>query len=209
MKGTTVIDDIDINFESVKEELAKLNCFKSMGPDAIHPKVLKSLSEDISFVDVELFRNCIDTGTIPSMWKMANVTALHKNGSKKEPLNYRPASLTCIICEVFEQIIRSNIVEFLNNSISDQQHGFVKDKSCLTNLLETMDCIISILESGAPVDLIYLDFSKAFDKVPHFRLLSKLENLGIKGKMLNVVKAFLTNIKFRVCISRRKVFNIK
>ena len=67
MKGTTLIDDIDINFESVKEELAKLNCFKSMGPDAIHPKVLKSLSEGISFVDVvvKLFRNCIDTGTIP------------------------------------------------------------------------------------------------------------------------------------------------
>ena len=137
MKGTTVIDDIDINFEFVKEELAKLNCFKSMGLDAIHPKVLKSLSENFSFVDVvvKLFSNCIDTGTIPSMWKMANVTALHKNGSKKEPLNYRPVSLTCIICKVFEQIIRSNVVEFLNDSISDQQHGFVKDKSCLTNLL--------------------------------------------------------------------------
>ena len=75
----------------------------------------------------------------------------------------------------------------MNNSISDQ-HGFVKDKSCLTNLLETMDCIISILESGAPVDLIYLDFSKAFARVPHFRLLSKLENLGLKGKLLNVVR---------------------
>ena len=109
MKGTTVIDDIDTNFKSVKKELAKLNCFKSMGPDAIHPKVLKSLSEDISFVDV-VVRNCIDTGTIPSMWKMANVTALHKNGSKEEPLNYRPVSLTRIICKVFEQIIRSNIV---------------------------------------------------------------------------------------------------
>ena len=73
MKGTNVIDDIDINFESAKEGLAKLNCFKSMTcPDAIHPKVLKSHSEDISFVDVvvKLFRNCIDTGTIPSMWKM-------------------------------------------------------------------------------------------------------------------------------------------
>ena len=68
-----------------------------------------------------------------------------------------------------------------------QLHGFVKDKSCLTNLLETMDCIISILDSGAPVDVIYLDFSKAFDRVPHFRLLSKLKNLGIKGKLLNVV----------------------
>ena len=96
MKGTTVIDDI----ESVKEELAKLSCFKSMGPNAIHPKVL---SEDISFVDVvvKLFQVC---------GKMANVTALHKNGSKKEPLNYRPVTLKCIFCKVFEQLIRSNIV---------------------------------------------------------------------------------------------------
>ena len=200
--GTTVIDDIDINFESVKEELAKLNCFKSMGPDDIHPKLLKSLSEDSGFVDavVKLFRKCTDSGSIPSVWKMANVTALHKSGSKKEPLNYRPVSLTCIICKVYEQIIRSNIVEFLSDNISDQQHGFVKNKSCLTNLLETMNCIINILESEAPVDLIYLDFSKAFDRVPHFRLLSKLENLGIKGKLLNVIKDFLTNRKFRVSV---------
>ena len=81
-------------------------------------------------------------GTLPKVWKTANVTALFKNGSKKEPLNYRPVSLTCIICKVYEKIIRSHIVEFLEGSIHPDQHGFILNKSCLTNLLETYDCRI-------------------------------------------------------------------
>ena len=197
-----IIDDIVITPEIVREELGKLNCFKSMGPDEVHPKLLKSLSEDSSFVEaiVLLFRKFTDLGTIPKVWKTANVSALFKSGSKKDPLNYRPVSLTCIICKVYEQIIRSNLVEFLDGKICNQQHGFSRGKSCLTNLLETMDCIIEILESDAPVDLIYLDFAKAFDRVPHFRLLSKLENMGIKGKLLEVIRDFLTNRKFRVSV---------
>ena len=144
--GNNVIDDIFITPEIVREELGKLNCFKSMGPDEVHPKLLKSLSEDSSFVEaiVLLFRKCTDLGTIPKVWKTANVSALFKSGSKKDPLNYRPVSLTCIICKVYEQIIRSNLVEFLDGKICNQQHGFSRGKSCLTNLLETMDCIIRV-----------------------------------------------------------------
>ena len=173
-----------------------------MGPDDVHPKLLNSLSNDPAFVNsvVQLFRKCTDSGILPRVWKTANVTALFKNGSKKLPLNYRPVSLTCIICKVYEKLIRSNIIDFLENSINPNQHGFVKNKSCLTNLLETYDCLINLLESGAPVDLIYLDFSKAFDRVPHYRLLSKLENIGIKGKLLDVIRDFLTDRKFRVSV---------
>ena len=101
---------------------------------------------------------------------------------KTDPLNYRPVSLTCIICKVYEQIIRSQIVGLLEEKISKHQHGFVQGKSCLTNLLETFDSIFDILGDGAPVDILYFDFSEAFDRVPHFRLLSKLENMGIRGK---------------------------
>ena len=108
------------------------NCFKSFGPDGIHPKLLKSLSGDCDFVDalVKLFSVCTDTTTLPSIWKSANLSALFKNGSKTDPLNYRPVSLTCVICKVFEKIVRSFIVDFVENNISKHQHGFVKGKSC-------------------------------------------------------------------------------
>ena len=206
------ISDVLITPESVKLELANLNIFKSMGPDGIHPKVLKSLSDDPRFVDAvfDLFRDCIDSGTLPKVWKSAIVSALYKSGSKKVPLNYRPVSLTCVICKVFEKLVRISIVNFLDSKISQNQHGFVKGKSCLTNLLETFDCIIDILELGAPVDLLYFDFSKAFDQVPHYRLLEKLDNLGIKGKLLNVIKDFLSNRTFRVSVAGKfsSVFDI-
>ena len=84
--------------------------------------------------------------------------------------------------------------------ISYHQHGFVKSKSCLTNLLETMDSILEILDQGSPVDILYFNFKKAFDCVPHNRLLLKLKCLGIEGKLLNTIKDFLTNRTFRVCV---------
>ena len=136
-----------------------MNCFKSFGPDGIHPKLLKSLVNDFKFVEavVILFRACTDTVTIPKVWKSANVSALFKNGSKTEPFNYRPVALTCVICKVYEQIVRSSMIDFLEGklSIHHYQHGFKKKKSCLTNLLETFDSIIDLLEEGAPVDIFF------------------------------------------------------
>ena len=169
-------------------------CYKSFGPDGIHPKLLKSLANDFKFVEavVILFRACTDTVTIPKVWKSANVSALFKNSSKTEPLNYKPVSLTCVICKVYEQIVRSSMIDFLEGKLSIHQHGFMKNKSCLTNLLETFDSIIALLEEGAPVDIFYFDFKKAFDRVPHNRIIYKLKCLGIDGNLLDVIKDFLT-----------------
>ena len=88
----------------------------------------------------------------------------------------------------------------METKISYHQHGFVKSKSWLTNLLETMDSILEILDQGSPVDIMYFDFKKAFDHVPHNRLLLKLKCLGIEGKLLNTIKDFLMNRTFRVCV---------
>ena len=142
----------------------------------------------------------IDTGKLPNIWKSANLTALFKKGSKTDPLNYRPVLLTCIICKVFEKIFRSSIVTFVEMKISYHQHGFVKSKSCLTNLLETMDSILEILDQGSPVDMLSFDFKKAFDRVPHNRLLLKLKCLDIEGKLLNTIKDFLMSKTFQVCV---------
>ena len=97
--------------------------------------------------------------------------------------------------------MKSPIIHFIDNKINKHQHGFIKGKSCLTNLLETMDCIIEIIDQGDPDDIFYFDFKEAFDRVPHNRLLLyKLECLGIKGKVLDIIRDFLTGRSFRVCV---------
>ena len=198
-----VLDEIFFSTEDVKRELSSLNIFKSCGPDNVHPKLLKSLASDNNFVEAvtQLFIKCSETGTMPAIWKEASVVALFKSGKKTDPLNYRPVSLTCIICKVYEQLIRTQIVGFLEDKITIHQHGFVNGKSCLTNLLETFDSIFSILEEGAPVDILYFDFSKAFDRVPHYRLLSKLENMGIRGQVLEIIRDFLSNRTLKVGVN--------
>ena len=187
-------NDICIENEDVANELKKLNVYKSMGPDDIHPKLLKSLAHNNNYISMlgDLFRKCASTGKIPSVWKSANVIALHKKGSKSNALNYRPVSLTCIICKVYEQLLRQHILKFVENDINLHQHGFVSKKSCFCNLLETIDTIIDMLERDAPVDIFYFDFCKAFDSVPHYRLLTKLENIGITGKTLEIIRDFLS-----------------
>ena len=150
-----VLTEIAITCEDVRYELKNLNCFKSVGPNSIHPKLLKSLADDFAFVEslTNLFRVCAESGHIPEIWRTANITALFKNGSKTDPLNYRPVSLTCIISKIYEKIIKSSIIHFIDNKINKHQHGFIKGKSCLINLLETMDCIIEIIDQGDPVDI--------------------------------------------------------
>ena len=130
----------------------------------------------------------------------ANVIALHKKGSKKNALNYRPVSLTCILCKIYEQFIKSHVLSLIERKISADQHGFVYQKSCLSNILETIDTIVDMLEEGHPVDVFYFDFCKAFDSVPHYRLLTKLENYGITGSTLKIIENFLKDRTMRTVV---------
>ena len=184
----------------VKKMLQELNMAKSMGPDDIHPKMLRYLSEDQQFVNAltELFNLCISGEEIPAIWKTATVVGLHKEGSVHLPDNYRPVSLTCILCKMFEKIIRKYILEYISDKIVKNQHGFVSRKSTLSNVLETIDTINEYLSEGNSADILYLDFSKAFDSVSHYRLLVKMQNYGISEKLINIVKYFLANRTMRV-----------
>jgi hypothetical protein len=146
----------------------------------------------------ELFQRIYDTGLMPTVWKKANITALHKKGDKSDSKNYRPISLTCIVSKVYEKILRNHILQFVQPFISKQQHGFLPRVSCLSNLLECLDTVYGIIEEDKCADVIYLDFQKAFDSVPHKRLTAKLEAYGITGKMLRVIEDFLTERTFRV-----------
>ena len=194
------IPDLEIMSSSVKEILASLRITKSMGPDEIHPKILRFLSNDDTFVEAltELFKSCYECGKLPNIWKTANVTALHKKGDKNDAKNYRPISLTCILSKVFEKILRNHLLDHFAPHVKYQQHGFLPGKSCLSNLLDCMNTVYDIMEDGSDVDILYLDFMKAFDSVSHSKLLIKLSRYGVKGKTLGIIKDFLSNRKFRV-----------
>ena len=180
--------------------LKELDINKGSGPDNIHPKLLRFLGDDANFVEAvtELFNKCLFEQCIPVEWKSAIVVPLHKKGSVHEPNNYRPISLTSILCKMYEKLLRQHLLGQISHHISPKQHGFTTGKSCLSNLLETLDVINEYMAEGNSVDMFYFDFSKAFDSVPHYRLLIKLESYGIPPSMLNIIKDFLTNRTMRV-----------
>ena len=133
----------------------------------------------------EVFISSFESGVLTSVWKEAEVIQMFKKGRKNDPANYRPVSLTSSVCKLLEKIIRDDITLHLerNNLLSPAQHGFRAGRSCCTQLLEVMNDWAEAAEAATPVDVIYLDNRKAFDSVPHKRLLVKLQASGIKGKL--------------------------
>jgi hypothetical protein len=175
---TSVLPDLFIDEADILNRLNKLKIDKSPGPDLLHPRILKELSVEIASALKYLFTLSLATGELPLDWKCSFIIVLHKKGSKYDMSNYRPISLTCVLCKVFESIIRDHIMNYLlcNNFFSSRQFGFIKGRSTVLQLLKIMDIWTSQLESGGQIDVIYTDFERAFDKVPHQRLLSKLRS---------------------------------
>jgi len=140
---------------------------------------------------------------VPHDWKMANVTPIFKQGSRNLPKNYRPISLNCHLSKVMESIVRDVITQHLTkfNLILSSQHGFRRGRSCVTNLLAFLDKVTSYNDDKESVDIIFLDFAKAFDKVPHRRLMSKLKAHGIDGRVADWISDWLDNRLQRVCIN--------
>lgn len=195
----------DINFSSsvVKEKICKLRPYSTPGADKITSKLLIDHSDILAEPLAHIFNLSMSSGIVPQDWREANVTPIFKKGSKSKAENYRPVSLTSIPCKVMESIIKDKVVSHLidNQLIHNSQHGFLSNKSCTTNLLEFLEVISSSLDDGVPMDLIYLDFSKAFDKVPKNRLLLKMKSVGIDGRILNWIGSWLSNRRQRVVIN--------
>ena len=159
----SILDDIEITEEIIKKKLEKLNVTKSPGPDNIHPRVLKELAACLAKPLLIIFKTSLRTGRLPREWKLAKVSAVFKKGAKKDCNNYRPISLTCIICKVMESIIRDAIVDHMktNKLFSKMQYGFINGRSTMLQLLKVIDEWTEALDRGGQVDIIYMDFMKA------------------------------------------------
>jgi len=178
---STPIGRIRITEWEVKKAIRKLKKESAAGPDEIGPRLLQELEDAAAAALTIIFRESVESGVVPEDWRRANVTPIFKKGSKADPGNYRPVSLTSVCCKLLEGILKSAIMEHLlaNNLVNPSQHGFMAGRSCCTNLLEFMEEVTRLVDEGVPVDVIYLDFAKAFDKVPKERLLEKLRAHGV------------------------------
>ena len=196
------MDEIKVTEENVQEELQSLNEEKAPGPDDISPYLLKKCAKQLAYPLMLIFVKSLEEGQLPEQWKRASVVPIFKAGSKKSPNNYRPVSLTSQVCKVLERIIKKHVTKHLldNNLITDEQHGFVPRKSCLTNLLESLEDWTHVLDDKESLDIIYCDFKKAFDSVPHQRLLKKISAYGIRGQILNWIRDFLADRKQEVVV---------
>ena len=146
--------------------------------------MLVELADEIAEPLAAIFQNSLETGDVPRSWKVADISPIFKKGMKSVPGNYRPESLTSHR-KLVEKIIKEEITNPLNryDLVNDTQHGFMRDRSCLTNLLTYMEGVTRMLDQGKNVDIIYLDFAKAFDKVRHHRLIGKVASMGVEGRV--------------------------
>ena len=193
-KTENYLSNLVVTEEMVKNKILSLNVHKSSGPDEIHPRLLTALADFISKPIALLFNKTIEVGEMPKDWKRAYVSPIYKKGARNKAENYRPISLTSVVCKMLESFVKAAILKHMlgNNLLSSKQYGFINGRSTSTQLLKYLDECIESIVNGQVVDTIYLDFAKAFDTVPHCRLLGKLASYGIKGKILNWIKSFLS-----------------
>ena len=178
---TQPLETVHITEEIVHKKLQSLRSDKSPGPDKLHPRILKELAKELTTPLAIICNKCIDKGTLPRQWKEAIVTPIFKKRCKSDPSNYRQVSLTSVVYKVIERIISESISEHVkSNSLQcSQQHGFTTGRSSTTNLLEAVKTLSEALSHNVPVDVIFLDYAKAYDTLPHIRLGNQIETFSI------------------------------
>ncbi|NXO83561.1 PO11 protein, partial [Sitta europaea] len=174
-----------IHEEAVRELLRCLDVHKSMGPDGIHPRVMRELANELEN-PLFIYQQFWLTGEVPDDWKLANVTPIYKKDEKEDPGTYRPVSLPSVPSKVMEQFILSVITQHLQDGqgIRPSQHGFRRGRSCLTNQVSFYDQVTLLVDEERAVDVVYMDFSKAFDTVSQNILLEKTAAHGLDRSTL-------------------------
>ena len=198
--------ELDFTRDDIIQALKELDPY-SAGPDGEIPaRILTSCKNELALPLTIFWSKSFGTGSIPHVLKTQFITPIFKGGDRTDPANYRPVSLTSHIMKTFERVVRTKLVQHLeeNQLISRNQHGFRKKRSCMTQLLSHIEQIYQALNNDEEVDVIYLDFAKAFDKVDHKVLMAKLQRYGIHGKALEWIREFLVGRQQTVVVEGHK-----
>ena len=193
---STFLEDIIFDVSLIAKAIDEPSMTSAAGEDGFPSCLLKSCKSSLSYPIYCIWKESFSTGLIPSAYKSQMIIPVFKKGSKMQPKNYRPIALTSNIIKIFERVIRSQLVDYIecNNLITENQHGFRKGHSCMSELLAHYQEVVSNLAyEDAGSDVIYLDFAKAFDKVDHDLLQKKLQCYGIRGKLFNWLSSFLSD----------------
>ena len=198
--------NITVSLNGILKLLKDLNPHKAAGPDQLKPLVLQRLRTVIAPVLQVIYQKSLDTGRVPKDWSTAYVCPLFKKGDTGLASNYRPISHTSILCKVIEHIVTTNVVSHMDqhNLLYDLQHGLRTKRSCETQLVTLIEDLMRNALADSQTDLVLLDFSKAFDKVSHQKLLLKLHNYGIRGPSLKWIQAFLSGRTQTVVLENEK-----
>ena len=188
------IPPLDFQKQGIINLLRNINVKKANGPDNLPCWVLKEAAEEIAPFLQLIFNQSMNTGQVPDDWKKANITPVFKKGSRTAACNYRPISLTSVPCKIMEHIIFHHMMAHLDTHriLVDFQHGFRKGYSCETQLITIIEKVARNLDRKLQTDMLLLDFSKAFDTVPHHRLLHKIYHYGIRGNLNLWIESWLT-----------------
>ena len=197
-----IMPDIKVSVEGVTKLLRDINPNKASGPDEIPARILKLAAEEIAPALSVIFQRSLDSGEIPSPWLRANITPLFKKGERTDASNYRPVSLTCICSKLLEHIIHANVMDHFDkySILTDKQHGFRSKHSCESQLILTVHDLAKSLDSRSQIDIVIMDFSKAFDSIPHNCLLFKLNRYGIQNNTHRWISNFLKHRVQRVVV---------
>ena len=198
--------DITVSLNGVLKLLKDLNPHRAAGPDQLKPIVLQRLGDVIAPVLQVIYQKSLDTGRVPYDWNTAYVCPLFKKGDTSLASNYRLISLTSILCKVLEHIVTTNVVSHMDNHnlLYDLQHGFRSKRSCETKLVTLVEDLMRNSLADSQTDLVLLNFSKAFDKVSHQKLLLKLHQNAIRGPSLKWIQAFLSGRTQTVVLENEK-----
>lgn len=196
-----ILDGLDINI-SENDIISSISSLKNSAAcifdDTIPPMFFKYCVTSLVRPIQILFNACLKEGKFLDDWKNCCVVPIFKSGDKTRVINYRPIVKQCALAKIFDRILKEKIYDHISDRISNFQHGFIPGRSTCTNLAVLTNRIIAAMENRMQLDVIYTDFSKAFDSVCHEILLQKLQIFGISGNLLLFFKSFLTNRKLMV-----------